>query len=111
MQTPSRGRSAVPLTPVLGLGVLIVGLVFAFDSAWYPHWYALFRLVHVTLAVVWVGGGALLTVLALRAERARDADELATIARQAAFAGEAALNWASASSACVAYITEGPAPM
>lgn len=92
MQTPTSaaagGRRPVPLTPALGLGVLIVGLVFAFDSAWYPHWYALFRLVHVALAVVWVGGGTLITVLALRAERARDADELATIARQAAFAGE-----------------------
>jgi uncharacterized membrane protein len=88
MQTPSRSHSSVPVTPALGLGVLVVGLVFAFESAWYPHWYALFRLVHVTLAVVWVGGGALITVLALRADRARDADELTTIARQAAFAGE-----------------------
>jgi len=88
MQTPSRSSVSAPLTPALGLVVLAVGLVFAFDSAWYTHWYALFRVVHVTLAVVWVGGGALLTVLALRADRARDADELATIARQAAFAGE-----------------------
>jgi len=92
MHTPAPevagSRRPLPLTPALGVGVLIVGLVFAFESAWYPHWYALFRLVHVTLAVVWVGGGALITVLALRAERADDADELATIARQAAFAGE-----------------------
>ena len=92
MHTPAPevagSRRPLPLTPALGVGVLIVGLVFAFESAWYPHWYALFRLVHVTLAVVWVGGGALITVLARRAERADDADELATIARQAAFAGE-----------------------
>ncbi|HXY80838.1 MAG TPA: DUF2269 family protein [Gaiellaceae bacterium] len=88
MQTPSRSAASVPLTPIIGLGVLIVALLFAFESAWYPHWYAFFRLVHVTLAVVWVGGGALITVLALRADRARDAEELATIARQAAFAGE-----------------------
>lgn len=88
MQTPSRSRPSVPLTPALGLGVAVVATIFAFDSAWYPHWYGLFRLVHVTLAVVWVGGGVLITVLALRADRARDADELATIARQAAFAGE-----------------------
>jgi len=92
MQTPTTqaagGRRPVPLTQALGLGVLVAGLVFALNSASYSHWYALFRLVHVALAVVWVGGGALITVLALRAERARDADELATIARQAAFAGE-----------------------
>jgi uncharacterized membrane protein len=92
MQTPASetagGRRSIPLTPALGLGVLIASVVFAFDSAWYTHWYALFRVVHVMLAVIWVGGAVLITVLALRAERARDADELATIARQAAFAGE-----------------------
>src|SRR5207248_833576 len=40
------------------------------------------------VAVFWVGGGILLTVLALGASRRRDANELATIARQAAFVGE-----------------------
>jgi len=44
--------------------------------------------VHVTGAVLWVGGGLTLTILALRAERARDPQEMATIARQAAFVGE-----------------------
>jgi uncharacterized membrane protein len=92
MQTPASetagGRRSIPLTPALGLGVLIASVVFAFDSAWYTHWYALFRVVHVMLAVIWVGGAVLITVLALRAERARNPDELATIARQVAFAGE-----------------------
>ena len=40
------------------------------------------------MAVFWVGGGLLLTVLGLRAERSDDPAELATLARQAAFAGE-----------------------
>jgi uncharacterized membrane protein len=52
------------------------------------HWYALFKWVHVTGAVVWVGGGLTLTILAMRAERSSDPREMATIARQAAFIGE-----------------------
>jgi uncharacterized membrane protein len=87
--TPAAARrSTGALTAAIGLGVLIVGAIFAFDSAWYPHWYALFRLVHVAVAVFWVGGGLLITVLALHAERRDDPAELATIARQAAFVGE-----------------------
>ncbi len=43
---------------------------------------------HVALAVFWVGGGILLTVLGLRAERSTDPNEIATLARQAVFAGE-----------------------
>jgi uncharacterized membrane protein len=39
-------------------------------------------------AVAWVGGGLILTILAMRAERSADPREMATIARQAAFAGE-----------------------
>ena len=83
-----RRRSSAPITAAIGLGVLVVGVAFAFDSAWYAHWYALFRLVHVVVAVLWVGGGLLLTVLGLRAERSDDATEMATLARQAAWAGE-----------------------
>jgi uncharacterized membrane protein len=48
----------------------------------------LLRVVHVALAVFWVGGGILLTVLGLRAERSTDPNEIATLARQAVFAGE-----------------------
>lgn len=88
METPRAGRSSFPLTPALGVGFLIVALVFAFESGFYGHWYALFRLLHVVLAVIWVGGGVLLTVLALRAQAANDPGEIARIASQAAFAGE-----------------------
>ncbi len=60
-----RGASA-KLT--LGLGLVLVAAVvlFSFQSAWYGHWYALFRTAHVVLAVFWVGGGVLLTILGLR---------------------------------------------
>src|ERR1051325_5500312 len=94
MDTPSapapssEERRSKQLTVGLGAAVLVLGIVFAFQSAWYPHWYAVFRVVHVVLAVFWVGGGLLLTVLGLRAERSNDPGEMAMLARQAAFAGE-----------------------
>lgn len=81
-------RSSSAATAAIGLAVLAVLAIFAFQSPWYPHWYALFRVLHVAVAVFWVGGGLLLTVLGLRAERAEDPNEIATLARQAAFAGE-----------------------
>jgi uncharacterized membrane protein len=76
------------LSAALGLIVFILAVFFAFNSGFYDHWYAFFRVIHVSFAVLWVGGGAFLTLLALRAERANDGEALATIARQAAFAGQ-----------------------
>jgi len=87
--TPAAARrSSGALTAAIGVVALVLIVVFAFKSAWYPDWYALFRVMHVVVAVFWVGGGLLLTVLGLRAERAEDPNEMATLARQAAFAGE-----------------------
>ena len=87
--TPAtRSGASARVTIGVGLTVAILAVVFAFNSSWYLHWYALFRVVHVTLAVFWVGGGLLLTILGLRAERSTDPMEMATLARQAAFAGE-----------------------
>ena len=94
MDTPSAAapsseeRRSKQLTVGLGVAVLVLGIVFAFQSAWYPHWYALFRVVHVVLAVFWVGGGLTLTILGLRAERIDDPNEAAVLARQAGFIGE-----------------------
>ena len=84
----AKRRSSAPLTAAIGLGVVIVGVVFAFNSAWYGHWYALFRFVHVAVAVFWVGGGILLTILGLRAEASDDPNEVVTLARWAAVVGE-----------------------
>jgi uncharacterized membrane protein len=87
--TPAaRTGTSARVTIGVGLIVAILAVVFAFNSSWYLHWYALFRVVHVTVAVFWVGGGLMLTTLGLRAERSRDPMEMATLARQAAFAGE-----------------------
>jgi uncharacterized membrane protein len=77
------------ISPAILLAVVGVFLLFAFkatDAS--TTWFAVFKLIHVSVAVFWVGGGLLLTGLALRAERADDPEEIATIARQATFAGE-----------------------
>jgi uncharacterized membrane protein len=81
-------RSSGRLTAALGGLVVVIGVLFAFESSFYTNWYALFRVAHVAVAVFWVGGGILLTVLALRAERSTDPNEMATLVRQAVFAGE-----------------------
>jgi uncharacterized membrane protein len=84
----ARSRSA-PLTIALGLLVVGIGLLFVFNSGWgLDNWYSIFKWVHVSLAVFWVGGGLLLTVLGLRAERSTDPREIVTLAQQAAFTGE-----------------------
>jgi uncharacterized membrane protein len=82
-------RTSTWMTLGVAAAVLALGLTFALNTSDAPsHWFAVFKLIHVSVAVFWVGGGLLLTVLAIRAERAGDPEELATIARQAAFAGE-----------------------
>jgi len=86
--TPAARTTSARVTIGVGLAVVVFAVLFAFNSAWYGNWYALFRVVHVTLAVFWVGGGLTLTVLGLRAERSNDPMEMATLARQAAFVGE-----------------------
>ena len=45
-------------------------------------WYELFLFVHILMAIVWVGGGVMLQLLALRVLPANDA------ARTAGFAGD-----------------------
>jgi uncharacterized membrane protein len=87
-QAPAERTSSAPLTVGIGLVVAVLGIVFAFESSWYSHWYALFRLVHVAFAVFWVGGGLLLTVLGLKAETSDDPNEVVMLARWAAFVGE-----------------------
>jgi uncharacterized membrane protein len=77
------------ITVGVGLAVAAVGLVFALNTSDAPsHWFAVFKLIHVSVAVFWVGGGLTLTALALWAETKNDPEEMATIARQAAFVGE-----------------------
>ena len=86
---PADARRSGLLTAALGLAVVAIGLLFAFKSGFaMDNWYSIFKWVHVTLAVFWVGGGLTLTVLGLRAEGTKDPREIVTIAQQAAFVGE-----------------------
>jgi uncharacterized membrane protein len=86
---PADRRLSNAVTALVGLAVAIVAIVFVFETnVFTSHWYALFKVVHVALAVFWVGGGLTITVYALRAERVADPAEMAMIARQAAFVGE-----------------------
>ena len=86
---PADARRSGLLTAALGLAVLAIGLLFVFESGFaMDNWYSLFKWVHVTLAVFWVGGGLTLTILGLRAERTKDPREIVTVAQQAAFVGE-----------------------
>jgi uncharacterized membrane protein len=86
---PRASRSSIWLTAGIAAALCAVGLTFALNTTDAPtHAFAIFKLIHVSVALFWVGGGVLLTVLALRAERAQEPEEMAHIARQAVFAGE-----------------------
>jgi uncharacterized membrane protein len=79
--------AGTPLNALLLAGVVVIALIFAFSSTG-DHWYFLFKWIHVTFAVIWIGGGSFLTILGVRAQRSGDTGEILIIARQAAFAGE-----------------------
>jgi uncharacterized membrane protein len=85
---PADDRSG-DLTYALLAIVLVVAAIFALNSSAVPdHWYGLFKAIHVTSAVLWVGGGVMLTILAIIAERSNDPLQIANVARQAATVGE-----------------------
>src|SRR4051794_6474144 len=64
------------LGPIIGLAVIVVFLS-------NTSWYLVFKSIHVLAAVLWLGGGAAITVLAWRAQRSRDNAQLLQIAKQA----------------------------
>jgi uncharacterized membrane protein len=86
--TQQARSSSGPVTALLGGIVLVVAIVFISQASWTNAWYSAFKAIHVIAAVVWIGGGALLTILGIAAERKSDPVELATVARQAAAVGE-----------------------
>lgn len=86
--TTSQARPAGPVTALIGAVVLVVAIVFISQAGWSNAWYSAFKAIHVLAAVVWIGGGALLTILGGVAQRKNDPVELVTVARQAAMVGE-----------------------
>ena len=66
---------------LVAAGVLLVGaVVFILES---DSWYLAFKAVHVVSAVLWIGGGAFLTFMAMATERSDDPGRLIEVARQA----------------------------
>jgi uncharacterized membrane protein len=70
------------LTLVAGI-VLLIGLVVFGWAA--PATFDVYKMVHVVAAVVWVGGGATLVVLALLTERENDPRALAALGHKIEF--------------------------
>lgn len=87
---PLEERGSGALTGALLAVVVVVGAIFAFSSSSFlpNHWYGVFKTIHVLFAITWVGGGVLLTILGLAAQRTNDPRDVVTVARQAAFVGE-----------------------
>ena len=79
------GRDSQLQTALIGLVFLIVAVVFVVSNG---SWFDAFQTVHVTFVVIWIGGGAALTILGIVAETRSDGAQLAAIARQAAFLGQ-----------------------
>jgi uncharacterized membrane protein len=81
-QTPAETttRTALEWLGILG-PIAGLGLAIAFFSN--TSWYGVFNSIHVLAAIVWLGGGAAITLLAWRAQRAKDNAQLLQIAKQA----------------------------
>jgi uncharacterized membrane protein len=95
MDTPASADAAAgrrdDILPLILLGVVVVvGAVFVLSgSTMVPNdWYALFKAIHVAVAVIWVGGGVMLTVDGIRAKRESDPVKVVAVAQRAAFWGE-----------------------
>jgi uncharacterized membrane protein len=91
MDTPAstpQDRSAGPVTAIAGGVVLVVAILFISQAGWATAWYSAFKAIHVLAAIIWIGGGALLTILGALAVRKNDPVEMVTVARQAAMVGE-----------------------
>ena len=76
-------RASKAITLAAAALLLLGTLIFLLES---DSWYLAFKTVHVVAAVLWVGGGTLLTVLAITAERDLDPARLLGVARQAEWA-------------------------
>jgi uncharacterized membrane protein len=76
----SKSRTALEWLGILGpIAGLAVAVVFFSNTSWY----FVFKSIHVLAAIVWLGGGATITVLAWRAQRAKDNAQLLQIGKQA----------------------------
>jgi len=72
------------MTPTYVIGVIFVLVAVLFMMASPADWYGAFKTIHVVFAVIWIGGGFLISALAFIAELEKDAEGRAILARQAA---------------------------
>jgi uncharacterized membrane protein len=68
-------RNSLYATAAIALAVVVVSIVFAANAPWY----LVFKMLHVGAAVIWVGGGLFLMILAVLAELANNDDQLLQI--------------------------------
>jgi uncharacterized membrane protein len=73
-------RASKAITLVAATVLLGGALAFLLES---DSWYLAFKAVHVVSAVLWIGGGAFLTFMAMATERSEDPARLIEVARQA----------------------------
>jgi hypothetical protein len=71
-------------TAVIGLGVVVVAVVFTRESSSY----LIYKTLHVLFSVIWIGGGVVLTLLGIKAELSHDATEKLWLARQGAWVSQ-----------------------
>jgi uncharacterized membrane protein len=82
-QTAPQQRSA-SLTYLAGAALLVGLVVFGWAA---PDAYALYKMIHVLAALVWVGGGAMLVLLVLLTERENDPVALVNLGKKVELAG------------------------
>jgi hypothetical protein len=51
-------------------------------------WYTIVKFLHVSCAVIWIGGGLIMVLLGVRADRAKNDTELVGVVRQVAWAAD-----------------------
>ena len=94
MDTPASAASAptraskLPLFLFAAVGVVGAVFVLSNSTAVFNDWYALFKAIHVSVAVIWVGGGVMLTIDGIRAKSENDPAKVVAVAQRAAFWGE-----------------------
>lgn len=70
-----RRRTSIVVTGAVVLALVVVSIIFAANT----QWYFVYKMLHVGAAVIWVGGGMFLALIALLAELADDDDQLLQI--------------------------------
>ena len=78
------GRSADRSALLAGVLLLVGSVVFLWFA---PDSYSIFKALHVTAAVIWVGGDVTLTTLGIVFERRRDGETMAALGKMGAWIG------------------------